>query len=113
MKNFYVTNGNTNRIQVKENADEAACAMIEDILREGTVDSENEKFELCSFTIVSEKGFLTDLINNDLDGLDESAIYKTVDLLDVLGRSDIAEWMLEQEENLPIDMQELLVEIND
>jgi hypothetical protein len=106
LKKYYVTNGFNKKIFMKKSAEEAAISMISYITESSDKD---EHFELYPFSVVSECGFLQDILaENNFEEIDNCLAVKTSDIMKKLGREDIAEDMLDFENTLPDQMKELL-----
>lgn len=105
---YYVTNGYNRRVFATISPYQAVVAMLNYIM-ESKPDTTEENCEFYPFSIVSECGFLSDLIaSQNFEELDKCLAYKTSDVFKTLGRQDIANGLKKFEKNLPDDMKNLL-----
>ncbi len=108
-KKYYVTNGSNNRVFNCSDPDDAAGALLEHI--SGNTDAPTA-FELAPITIVSEYGFLKDLLaENNWDEIDKCSYIKTSEFMEAHGYKDIAKKIKAYEQTLPEDQKNLLKEM--
>jgi len=89
---IYIQNGFNKRVCNFPNYSIAAKYFIKSLI---VTDSEgNEIVELSPITLVSKRGFFKDLQEMDmLDGIDEMRCLNTAEVLNAIGRKDIAKFV--------------------
>jgi len=108
LKKYYVTNGYNKKIFTTRTPKEAAISIVNYIMGAET-NEEDERFELYPFSVISECGFLSDLLAEEIfEEIDNCVAVKTSNILKILGRDDIAKEMIKFEKKLPAAMKKLL-----
>ena len=108
-KKYYATNGFNKKIFTTKTPEEAAVSIVKYVMGEEPSEEKDECFELYPFSIISECGFLSDLLaEENWEEIDKCLAVKTSSILRCLGRSDIAKEMVQFEKTLPKDMQKFL-----
>jgi hypothetical protein len=108
-KKYYVTNGSNNRVFTCSDPDDAVGALLEHIT--GNTDAPT-RFEISPITVVSECGFLKDLLaENNWEEIDNCTYVKTSEFMEAHGYKDIAKKIKAYEETLPEDQKNLLKEM--
>lgn len=117
MKKYYITNGFNKRVLMAKSPLAAATFQLKEIIKGAVINKGDnigmEKCELYPFSVVSEYGFLQDIIaqGEETDQLDNCAIFKTTVILNKIGRKDMAKGMASFEKKLPKEMKRLLAEM--
>lgn len=108
---IYVQNGATKKVVSSPNYLEAAKKILKDLVKiqeDGT-----EKCELAPTTLVSDFGFVEDIIAMEDQKQIENQIkrvgvYLTSQVFDRMGRPDVAKFIRQHEKNLPTDVKRKL-----
>ena len=106
-KKYYVNNGYNKRVLTAKSAKDATIIVLKELL--GNDPDGKENCELYPYSVVSEYGFVQDILAiGNYDELDKCAYFKTSKIMASLGRKDIATHLEEFEKTLPQDVRKIL-----
>lgn len=106
----YVQNGYNKRVLTAGNFQQAATKVLKNLIRPNS--ENNELAELSPLTMVSQCGFMNDILKANMEKeFDDIKMFRTAKLFDKMGRKDIGKFLRKQENSLPAGTKKIVMSL--